>query len=73
MILAFEANSALTHENETKIVKITHIVILGLSDDVSIIFPHSDYNKQNKEVSMMKNPYTLTTAATEIYICLWMS
>ena len=24
LILAFEANSALSHENETKIVKITH-------------------------------------------------
>ena len=30
LILAFEANSALSRENETKIVKITHSVMLAL-------------------------------------------
>ena len=31
LILAFEANSALSHENETKIVKITHSALASAS------------------------------------------
>ena len=68
-ILAFEANSALSYENETKIVKITH----------SVLLPHAFrklnfYDDSNHFLSLPNpNGWSAFAASSHRVICTFMS